>query len=260
MAWRTRAISIFTGAVILGASLAAEGAVLQFREGGGDGFVDTVFDDTRVAIDNATATAYGNDSNLMITTNNLSYRSVALIGIKDLFSFLPAMDPGGDALKINSAMLHLNKYNTGDSGVILNVFRVTTDWMPNPAGNNENNISGMYVDNANETAWAAGGAFTDADIDTTNVAIANFVDSGFVSIDVTDLVRRIYEEGENYGFAVTIAKQAGQGGVNANFRASENQLNNRPWLAIDYGYIPEPASLGFLGLGGLILCHRRRRA
>src|SRR5690606_34095230 len=82
MTWTKQTIAFVVGAAIGGLGLCADGVLIQFREGGGDGFVDTRFDDTKIVLDNATTDAYGNDGNIMINTYHRTYRGVGLMGIK----------------------------------------------------------------------------------------------------------------------------------------------------------------------------------
>jgi hypothetical protein len=205
---------------------------IHFREGGGTGYTDVTFDDTW--IDPSNDNTHGGDSyaGIQCTAGGIA----SLIAVVDMFSELPPTS-GGDEIQINSAALHLFRYQ-GASTTTLSIYRVTNgDWLPDSAGANENDASGLHAEVSSTTSWASG-AFSSADWDDSEVATGPWGDdyNEELEYDVTDLVAAIYAAGENFGLAVKA-----DGAIYG--RASEHSLDYRPSLEITYEYVPSEYQL-----------------
>jgi hypothetical protein len=78
-----------------------------------------------------------------------------------------------------------------------------------------------------------------------------------LSFDVTSLVDGWYGGAENRGFAVI--PSSGTNSANLNWAGKANATDAwRPTLVIEYSPVPEPASLGLLATGGLLMLRRRK--
>jgi hypothetical protein len=209
--------------------LTATQGTVHFREGGGTGYTDVTFDDTWIKYSPADNNTHGDASynGIQCTTSGVA----SLLAVKDLFSQLPKTDSGSEIV-IAEALLHLTRYQGAASSAI-GVWRATTDWVPDAAGANENDASGLYAEVSSSTDWADG-AFSDADYDDSVCCTAQWTETsnGEVVVDVTDLVAGMYEAEVNYGFALTITS-----GTSLYARASEySTLAYRPSLEITYEY------------------------
>ncbi|GAG41887.1 unnamed protein product, partial [marine sediment metagenome] len=154
------------------------------------------------------------------------------IAIKDMFTHLAAT-VGEQEIHILSAALHLFRYQ-GSSTATVYVNRVTTDWLPDAAGTNENDVSGLHSEVNSGTPWAAG-SFSTSDYDTTVTGSSPWAD-GYneqVVVDVTEVIAAIYASGVNYGVVLT----ADAGGITG--RASEHSTHP-PSLEITYTYGQPP--------------------
>lgn len=105
------------GCFLLTAGQAAE-ETIHFREGGGTGYTDVTFDDTKIDTPQESAT-YGDASSLQVLHSG-GHVVYSLMAIKDLFVELPKTT-GGQTIDIKSATLHLTRYNAGSSGIVLDV-------------------------------------------------------------------------------------------------------------------------------------------
>jgi len=223
----------FTGAVVVcfcltvGVVLAEE--TIHLREGGGTGYTDVTFDDTH--LDNLGIyqdDTAGNEGNVYVTS-----REIGLLAIKDLFTELPATSGGCD-IQINSATLYLTRYNSGSSSDYMRVYRCTTDWLPDPAGSNEDDVSFDHAEKSESTTWASGD-FSSSDYDDSVCDTSSWVDSynEVAEIDVTNVLQEIYDAETNYGFVLLPSS-----GASLNFRSSEQgTASRRPSLEITYEYV-----------------------
>jgi len=213
------------GCLLLAAAGQAE-ETIHFREGGGEGYTDVTFDDTWVFYDPADDTTHGNDSYNGIRAGG---SRIALIAVKSLFTELPATSAGCN-IQINSATLHLFRYNTGSSSVTVSIYPITTNWLPDSAGANENDVSGENAEVSESTTWASGD-WSSSDYDSSVCNTGNWVDSynEECELDVTDVIADIYDNDVNYGMVLHA-----DGAIIG--RASENS-SNKPSLEITYEYI-----------------------
>jgi len=204
---------------------------IHFREGGGTGYTDVTFDDTWIATYPATDNTYGNDNynGIYAKDDYPTAVRVSLIAVKDMFTELPATTSGKDIV-IASATLYLYRYQ-GSSSTTVYVNRVTTDWLPDAAGSNENDVSGEHAEKSESTDWASGD-FSTSDYDTSETDSGSWSSdyNGEVTIDVTDVIADIYDAGNNYGVVITTDGPSIYG------RASEYTQAYRPSLEITYYY------------------------
>ena len=221
---RSRMLTTLAVCALL-ASFALAEETIHFREGGGSGYTDVSFDDTW--IDPNDNNTHGNDGYNGIKA---STSCASLIAVKDLFTELP-LTSGGANIQINSATLHLFRYQ-GTSSTTMSVYRVTTDWLPDSAGNNENDVSGEHAEKSESTDWASGD-FSSSDYDTSEVSTGawgnNYNEE--LTYDVTGIVADIYDAETNYGLVLKSSDLIYG-------RASEyGTAGYRPSLEIAYEYV-----------------------
>jgi len=227
------ALAVMLSCCLLTATGYAAEETIHFREGGGSGYTDVLFDDTW--LDNL----YGREENTHGNDSNLSYDTdeKPLICIKELFTELPATS-GGCSIDIKSATLHLTRYNQGSSSNIVSVYRITTDWVPDDAGSNENDCCDKYSESSTTTSWTSGN-FSGSDYDSTPCDTGNWVDdyNEACQIDITDVMAEIYDVGTNYGIVITA-----DGAIS--FRSSERgTASQRPSIEITYEYVGDTYTL-----------------
>jgi len=197
---------------------------IHFREGGGIGYTDVTFDDTYT--DNYYENGVrGTSANLSVSGS----RKHALLAIKGLFTELPKTT-GGKTIVIESATLHLFRYNYGTSSSVLNIYRCTTDWLPDAAGANENDCCHEYAELSETTTWDSGD-LSSADYDSANGVSGYWVDNynEECELDVTDVIADIYDANTNYGMVL-------KSSVTIACRSSENSQSLRPSLEMTYYY------------------------
>jgi len=224
-------VTLLSVSVVAGLTTAAD--TIHFREGGGSGYTDVTFDDTYVRTAYSTTT-YGNNTTIESSTSS---DHVALIAIKEMFTELPPTSGGAD-IQIHSATLHLTRYNQGSSSTTVSVYPVTTDWLPDSAGTNENDVSWQYCEQSSATDWDSGDIST-SDYDTSVCDTGSWVSNynQACSIDVTDVVVAMYSDQVNYGLAVTASGLI-------SMRSSEHgTASYRPSLEINYEYVRTTFSL-----------------
>ena len=172
-----------------------------------------------------------------------------MIAISEMFSLLPATQDS-QTIQINEATLRVirNTRWSNDEGNQLTAYRVKTDWLLGQApGAAQTNSNRPYRDMTNETPWAdaTDGRFGEDDVDTAYASPpVTWTTAIEYDFDVTDIVARMYELGENYGF--TIAHTSGtittsyirpwQSTDNKSDPPNEPTING-PSLYIDYEYV-----------------------
>jgi len=184
--------------VCLLAAYASAATTVKFRQGGGSGYTDLTFDQTDINTGNDNLGRYD------YFCTGASSPEYTLIGIKDLMTALPLNGPD-DVL---SATLTVYGYQ-GDNDYVT-AYRVLTNWMPRPAGQNQNNVTGMHADLAGSQSWASG-AFSASDYDAAGVTVqwgpASYKQPQVY--DVTNIVKEMYRAGRSYGFVLSAAAGTG---------------------------------------------------
>jgi hypothetical protein len=198
---------------------------MHFREGGGAGYVNATFDDTYV---DSYYPQEGRGTNTSLAAD--AARKNALLAVKGMFTELPATS-GGRSIVIQSATLHLFRYNSGTSSDVIDIYRCTTDWLGDSAGANEDDCCYDYAESSSSTDWDSG-SFSEDDYDTNGGCSGYWVD-GYneeCELDVTDVITDIYAAGTNYGIAITTSASMAA-------RSSEYATAGaRPSLEITYYY------------------------
>lgn len=266
---------------LFAASAPASTVVYLQDVGGNSGFTfnstpvtQATFDDTYLQTGGSGSTLddnFGNKSSMNIRTTSSGLVNYAILAVKDLFTIVPASS-GGNGIILNSATLYLASSGSSQgTGYTINVRRITTDWLANPAGDNDTRASGNHRNATTLGAnlidgpgWASTN-YGSSDYTATNAALgvdfANSTYGAYKPIDVTNMVKDMYTLGVNYGFSISTAIVQDD---NAIIRSSEDTLlvgtheTFRPVLALDYSYVPEPASMTLLCLAGGLMLRRRR--
>jgi len=225
---KTRTALALLACCLMTANVHAAEETIYFREGGGGSYTDVTFDDTFV--DNYyPSDTEGTNANVNVWPG--AHRLYGLMAIKDLFTELPRTS-GGQDIDIKSAKLYLTRYNSGGSGTVVSIYPITTDWLPDSAGSNENDCCWTYSEKSSSTGWASGG-FSTSDYDGTVCSTGNWVSNydEQCELDVTEVISAIYEDGTNYGWVIDASG-------NISFRSSEQgTASKRPSLEITYEYI-----------------------
>jgi len=224
---RSVTVVLIVSGFMLMLPVCTDAAVVSFREGGGSGYTDMTFDQTDI---NPANDDVGNCTNYYTSGSNPDY---TLIGFNDLLSELPLSS--GD--QVVSATLTIKKYQ-GDGDTVY-CARVLTNWLPNPAGGNQCNVTGQHADLAGGVPWAAG-AFSSADYDGTNI-VSNtwgYTYAEPMDLDVTEMIRDMYDTGEFYGLVCW----ANSGTGVYIYSNSNGTDSKRPVLTIEYNEGPPPQS------------------
>ena len=201
---------------------------VNFREGGGTGHADVVFDDTYINVLPADDSAHGRDDGcLRMETVDGQARKVVLIAIRDLLTSLPQQS-GGQVIQIQSAGLHLFGQDAS-VGQTVYANRVLTDWVPDAAGSNEKDVSALHSEISLSAPWFDG-SFSQDDWDSMLTASAAWQpgQGSETVIDVTPIIAAAYASGRNYGILLS----CGEGYATA--FSSEDDL--KPALGITYTY------------------------
>jgi len=232
----TRSMRALTAVgVVLMVSVATLADFIEFREGGGGYKIDVTFDDGFFQYSPADDTTNGSlgYNGLQVSSGKANF-----LVVKDLFDELPP-DNGVEDIQIHSATLVLYRYSSGGIGSQMDIYRLTTDWLFDGAGLNEDDVSGLHAEVSSATDWSAG-AFSAADYDQAGGVVGTLSDdsyNGANPFDITPLVQQIYATGQNYGIVMFLKP----GSSTMVFRASEANLSIRPVLQITYTYGDPPA-------------------
>ena len=113
------------------------GTRIKFREGGGTGYVDALFDDTYFEMTLPDNVGRGDEVYLSIvdgpvTGSETDEERATVMAVKGLFTELP-LTSGGEDIIINNARLIVYRYQ-GPQGTPFSIARVTTNWLPDAAG------------------------------------------------------------------------------------------------------------------------------
>jgi hypothetical protein len=190
---------------------------------------------------NATKDTYLNegqpdDSLGDLTTSRVdghSYTDEALVEFADIFGSGTNQIPFKS--QIVSAILTLHVIDSGQCGA--KVYQMLASWDENDTWND----------------WTGGIDSNGQEAATTWDAIVDGAPAGEINIDVTATLQRWSNDDANYGWALLPKEEFNTDGWE--FYSSEGTVP--PKLQVTY--IPEPAMLTLLAIGGLALVQRRRR-
>ena len=223
----------------------AQAVTTVLREGGEyneDGAIDVSFDVLSITDDGVDGLANAPDYYSAMASDPAFY----VIGVKDMMSYLPA-DPN-DIVSVTLTLVQM----WGDNDY-LDCYRITTPWMTDAAGASEFNTNWYYADIANTTTWSAGD-FSTADYTTADGAHADFDESVYADpydYDVTAQVLAMYTDGNNGWVAFS------EPDLSVNTYSEDTDIHKRPYVTIEY--VPEPATIGLLAIGGIGALIRRKR-
>jgi uncharacterized repeat protein (TIGR02543 family) len=191
--------------LLLGVASQASAVTVTFRQASGTGYVSVPWDGVSIhlpddapydGIDHPDWTTYRLRGSGSPATRGEFY---VLMGIKGLLTELPI-----SSSDITTATLTIyGDYGDWDTCIL---FRATTDWLADPAGQNESDTSAQYADVDSLTSWAAG-AFSINDYDESVYRTYTWPECGThnheTPFDVTDMIKSMYDEAKPYGFCLT---------------------------------------------------------
>lgn len=179
-----------------------------------------------------------------------------LLGYRDLFTLIPVTS-GGNPIAIDSATLRITS-NFNNTATNVSVFRVTTPWLTDVAGQNQLHVNSHFRNIAGGLEWTTNlgwnQTFGASDYDAASASVGTVLLGEYnevTTFDVTNAVSSLFASGVNQGFVVV-------GNNSGYIRAQESGMG--PELSISYHYVPEPASAAVIALTGGLITLRRRRA
>jgi len=174
---------------------------------------------------------------------------------------LPGLFPTGP-IEINYATLSLRlderRLITGDEFCEIGAYRVmpTRDWAE---------LQATWLVFKGTSYWGTPGCESSADRnltpDDTVVFTATSSEGLMYSWDVTSSVTQWVENSVgNAGWLLRVTSSTSGGNEGCNFDSSEALIEGaRPSLLIDYDVVPEPATVGLVGVGLALLLRQRKR-
>jgi len=249
---RMRMVSLLvSGSLVLGLTARVSGVqvTVRFREGGGSGYINLKWD--AVSIHPPADQTYQTEEypdwtryHLRASGQPASRNFYVLMGIKDLLAELPVTSSD-----IATATLTIvGDMGDGDTCIL---FRLTTDWLSDPPGQNESDTTSQYADASSATEWAIG-SFSPNDYDTSESATYKWPASGTylhpTPFDVTQMVKDMYDAGAAYGFCLTNYQTDDQNIIPMN--PAGTNTNNNAILEIVYSDASTYALTVDAGSGG----------
>jgi hypothetical protein len=170
----------------------------------------------------------------------------------------------GTNIVINSVTLQMNKPAVGTgSSFTVNVFELSvanTNWVEGTANNVAQSGSATW-DSKGPSAWAGSAGASTAGTDYINTVLASYggtIAAGDAAF--TSQAAFLTSVSNNLGGSLNlgIGMNSGVSGSYYRFATDEHATAAAPALVIDYTVIPEPATLGLLGAGSLLVLLLRR--
>jgi hypothetical protein len=171
----------------------------------------------------------------------------------------------GTNIVINSVTLQMNKPAGGTgSSFTVNVFELSVanaNWVEGTANNVAQSGSATW-NSKGSSAWAGSAGASTAGTDYINTVLASYAGSLLTAGDAafTSQAAFLTSVSNNLGGSLNlgIGMNSGVSGSYYRFATDENTSFDAPALVIDYTVIPEPATLGLLGAGSLLVVLLRR--
>lgn len=212
-------------------------------------------------------------------------RSYTLTGVDPVldsrFSFVPYIQfdlSGLNIDEISDATLTVNKVAserndvivperfavyglTNEEGNTVQAWHETDSFDPDDGFNGLDfrNVGAEWVNDAGQNGVDRTRVFNlDADDGANVTESVNNDESVPETLTGPDLVTFLNQRVDDNGFVTFLIPVEADGGRGYGIASKENSANLAPTLTVDFTVIPEPASLGLLGLGGLTLLRRRR--
>jgi hypothetical protein len=243
---------------------------------GDDTIVDIACEGTNLAV-GPDVDDVSHETYAMITNTDASGNDnmVALYGYCDLLTATPGITDGSEILNVT-----LRWVQRGASEQLIEINRITSPWLVEEGV--EYTVTGIHrVTGGGDPYWmedlgktpgtdTEGNptyddfvGFSASDYTATNAVQFNYGPYNYNSVnllDVTELVRDIYESGDNQGLVFRLispyaADPWGQGDEQT--QTGDDGYDAKPTLYITY--VPEPATIGLLAIGGVAALLRRKR-
>jgi hypothetical protein len=224
-------VSLLTVVLIAG-SAGAYTSYIEFREGGGEGYVGLGWDVVSISTTGAADADWESEA-LAVSGDTSTEKYYLLLGLTELLEYMPIQSSD-----ITSATLTLTGYSGDGDSVI--AYRLTSLWLywGNEAGAMESDTDEYYEQISAEGGWNdeyGAYLFSSADYDDSVSATGTWGTAYRqpLDLDVTDLVKAMYSADDNEGWVVTNL-DSGDDDISIYNPGGGGDVGYNPTLRIDF--------------------------